>query len=181
MSLYTRTGDDGMTSYADGHRARKDDPLIEAFGALDEANCHIGLARDGIVDSELDAALGFVQHRLFDCSAALSAAVGHGTPHALPDADDITALERVIDRYEERSGAFAGFVIPGGDTSASRLQVARAVLRRAERRLVTALDGATGAATALAFVNRAADLLYAAARYTASGSETPWESDAARP
>lgn len=181
MPLYTRTGDDGTTAFADGRRARKDDPLVEAFGALDEANCHIGLARDGIVDSELDAALGFVQQRLFDCAAAIAAACGHGSPRPLPDAADTEALERVIDRYELRSGAFAGFVLPGGDASASRLQVARAVLRRAERRAVTAAAGRPEAEPALRFINRAADLLYAAARYTAAGSETPWDADAPRP
>jgi cob(I)alamin adenosyltransferase len=170
--IYTRTGDDGTTSLPGGARVPKTDALIEAFGALDEANSHIGLARLDVLDSEMDTVLGFVQQRLFNCAAALGgAAVG-------VDADDIAALERAIDRYTARIGGFDGFVLPGADESAARLHVARAVLRRAERAVVSA---GSASADVLAFINRASDLLYVAARFAAGGSEARWDADAPRP
>jgi cob(I)alamin adenosyltransferase len=170
--IYTRTGDDGTTSLPAGRRVAKSDPLVEAFGALDEANSHIGLARLDVVDSELDRVLGFVQQRLFNCAAALGgSAVG-------VDAEDIAALERAIDRYTARVGGFDGFVLPGADESAARLHVARTVLRRAERAVVTAGDAS---ADVLAFINRASDLLYVAARFSAGGSEARWDAEAPRP
>jgi cob(I)alamin adenosyltransferase len=170
--IYTRTGDDGTTSLPGGSRVPKTDPLIEAFGALDEANSHIGLARLDVLDSELDTVLGFVQQRLFNCAAALGgAAVG-------VDAEDVASLERSIDRYTARVGAFDGFVLPGADESAARLHVARTVLRRAERAVVAA---GTADPHVLAFLNRAGDLLYVAARFSAGGGEKHWDADAPRP
>lgn len=170
--IYTRTGDDGTTSWPGRGRVGKDDRLIEAVGALDEANSHLSLARIDIVDSELDAALSFVQQRLFNCAAALGGAA------VSVDGEDVAALERAIDRFSARSGGFTGFVLPGCDEASARLHVARTVLRRAERALV-----ATAAASpqVLAFVNRASDLVYAAARYTCGSGETRWDAEAPRP
>lgn len=170
--IYTRTGDDGTTSLPDGTRVPKTDPRIEAFGALDEANCHIGLARLDLVDSELDRVLGFVQQRLFNCAAALGGAA------VAVDAEDVTALEHAIDHYAGMLGGFDGFVLPGSDESAARLHIARAVLRRAERAIA-----AVGSedANVLAFVNRASDLLYVAARFSGAGNEYRWDAEAPRP
>jgi cob(I)alamin adenosyltransferase len=170
--IYTRAGDDGTTSLPGGARVPKTDPRIEAFGALDEANSHIGLARLDVVDSELDRVLGFVQQRLFNCAASLGGAA------VSVDADDVAALERSIDRYTARLGGFDGFVLPGADESAARLHVARTVLRRAERAVVAA---GSASADVLAFINRASDLLYVAARFSAGGSESRWDADAPRP
>jgi cob(I)alamin adenosyltransferase len=170
--IYTRTGDGGTTSLPKGTRVPKTDPVIEAFGALDEANCHIGLARLDLVDSELDRTLGFLQQRLFNCAAALGgSAVG-------VDAEDVAALEHAIDRYTARLGGFDGFVLPGSDESSARLHVARAVLRRAERAVVAA---GVGDAQVHAFINRASDFLYVAARFSAGGADSAWDAEAPRP
>lgn len=180
MPIYTRHGDDGTTSLADGTRVRKDDDAIEFFGTLDEANSHIGLARVHVVDSDLDAVLAFVQHRLFNCAAcAATAQPTQGVPKV--DAADVAALEAAIDRYVEHNKGLAGFMLPGCDEASARLHVARTVLRRAERRAVTLAAGAPVPPEVLAFLNRAGDLLYVAARYVGAGGECPWQPDAPRP
>lgn len=176
MSIYTRRGDDGTTSLADGTRVRKDDLRMDLFGTLDEANCHIGLARTGVVDSDLDSLLEFLQHRLFNCAACLASAKGSaGMPRVT--SEDVAALEAAIDRYEERLGGFRGFVLPGCDEASGRLHVARVVMRRAERAAVALSAAEPVDADVLAFLNRASDLLYAAARTVSSGNECVWRAD----
>ena len=161
-------------------RVRKDDPLIELFGALDEANCLIGLARVNVADSDVDAVLAFLQHRLFNCASCIATGKLSGDmPSISPD--DVAALESAIDRFTERMGGFRGFMLPGCDETSARLHVARAVMRRAER----AAAGLTAAhapdADVLAFLNRASDLLYAAARFSGAGNECAWRPEATRP
>jgi cob(I)alamin adenosyltransferase len=174
--IYTRTGDDGNTSLVQGGRLRKDDPRVELLGSLDEANALIGLARADVVDSNADAILGFLQQRLLNVGALVAGADGVGV-----DADDVTALEAAIDRLSAKTGGFSGFVLPGGDEASARLQVARAVVRRAERAAVGVSSATPLPAPVLAFLNRAGDLLYAAARYVASGNESHWDPQAPRP
>jgi cob(I)alamin adenosyltransferase len=178
--IYTRTGDAGETSLPDGTRVRKDDPRIELFGALDEANCLIGLARVDVVDSDVDAVLEFLQHRLFNCSACL--ALGQSAesiPHVSPE--DIIAMETAIDRFTERVGGFRGFTLPGCDETSARLHVARAVVRRAERAAAKVTADDPTQSNVLAFLNRASDMLYAAARFAGAGNECVWHPDAERP
>jgi len=117
--IYTRTGDEGSTALPDGTRVRKDDPRIELFGALDEANCLIGLARVNVVDSDVDAVLEFLQHRLFNCSACLALGQPSQTMPAI-SAEDITALETAIDRFTDRLGGFRGFTLPRASSPAIR-------------------------------------------------------------
>jgi cob(I)alamin adenosyltransferase len=178
--VYTRLGDDGTTSLADGTRVRKDDPRVELFGAIDEANCLIGLARVNIVDSDLDHVLEFLQHRLFNCSACLATAQpSPAMPRVTPE--DAAALEAAIDRYTERMGGFRGFMLPGCDETSARLHIARAVMRRAERAAVHLAATEPADRDVIVFLNRASDLLYTAARFIGAGNECPWRSDAEVP
>lgn len=178
--IYTRGGDDGSTSLADGSRVSKSDDRIDVLGTLDEANCLIGLARVNVVESDLDRLLEYLQQRLFNCSAALAVTVPReGTPTVT--AEDVTALEVAIDRYSSRVGAFKGFTLPGGDETATRLSVARTVLRRAERALVRLAQNAPLPDNVLAFVNRGSDLLYAAELLVGNGNLTMWRAEAERP
>jgi cob(I)alamin adenosyltransferase len=181
MAIYTRSGDDGTTSLPDGTRARKSDPRIELFGALDEANCLIGLARVNVVDSDVDTVLEFLQHRLFNCAACVTSGgkPSAGMPSVTPE--DISALESAIDRFTERIGGFRGFMLPGCDETSARLHVARAVLRRAERAAAALADAEPVEPNVLAFLNRASDLLYAAARFSGAGNECAWRPEAHRP
>jgi len=175
MSIYTRAGDTGTTRLADGTRASKADPRIEALGTLDEANSAIGLARAAVRDPALDEVLAFLQQRLMNCSAILAApAPAEDTP-VISDGD-IGALESAVDRLMERAGPLGGFVLPAGDESAARLHVARTVLRRGERRVVE-LDALQPVdPQVLRFLNRGSDVLFAAARYATAVSGSAEES-----
>jgi cob(I)alamin adenosyltransferase len=178
--VYTRTGDDGSTSLADGTRVRKDDPRVELFGAIDEANCLIGLARVNVVDSDIDHVLEFVQHRLFNCSACLATAQPTTQmPRVTPE--DTAALEAAIDRYTDRMGGFRGFMLPGCDETSARLHVARSIMRRAERAAARLAGEQETDPDVLAFLNRASDLLYTAARFVGAGNECAWKPEAERP
>jgi cob(I)alamin adenosyltransferase len=171
--IYTRAGDDGSTSLPGAGRVSKDDPRIELLGAMDEANSLIGFARADVIGSDVDRVLEFVQQRLFNCGAIIA-----GSKDAPVIAEDVSSLEAAIDRFETLAGGFDGFVLPGCDRTSAPLHVARAVLRRAERAAVRA-GGIEP--QVLAFLNRASDLLYVAARYTGAGGECRWDPRATRP
>ena len=176
-SVYTRRGDTGTTSLASGERVSKDDPRIELLGCLDELNAFIGLARTDVVDSDVDDVLGFLQHRLFTVGGAAAGS----TTRAAASAEDVTALEDAIDRFTAKGGGFEGFVLPGCDVASGRLDVARAAARRAERAAVAAARATTLDPQILAFLNRASDLLFVAARYVGAGNECYWDPDAPLP
>ena len=177
--IYTRTGDEGSTSLPDGTRVGKADPRIELYGALDEANCLIGLARVNVADSDVDAVLEFLQHRLFNCAGCLATGQPSGQPSV--SADDVASLEAAIDRFTDRMGGFRGFMLPGCDETSARLHVARTVVRRAERAVAHVAATEPVDSNVLAFLNRASDLLYAAARFSGAGNECVWRPDAQRP
>jgi len=185
MSIYTRRGDRGETSLADGSRCRKDSARVEAYGALDEANSAIGLARSAGADAPVEDVLRFAQQRLFNCTAMLARpadSVPAGSPSVT--AEDVAALETSIDRFEALSGPPAGFVVEGGCEVAARLHVARAIVRRAERRVVTLDTLEPVDENVMAFVNRLSDALFAAARYSntvAGHLDEAWNAQAPRP
>lgn len=183
MSIYTRRGDHGETSLADGSRVRKDSARVEAYGAVDEANSVIGLARAAVSDALLADVLRFAQQRLFNCSAALASPAGP-TAAAAITTEDVTALEDSIDRFETLTGPPTGFVVEGGSEAVSRLHTARAVLRRAERRCVSLAADEPVDDLVLAFLNRLSDTLFAAARYAnmiAGTPDEPWDRSAPGP
>ncbi|MBS3957343.1 MAG: cob(I)yrinic acid a,c-diamide adenosyltransferase [Clostridiales bacterium] len=168
--IYTRHGDTGETSLADGTRVRKNDVRVEAYGTIDEANCAIGFARASIQNepslTALDAELAFAQNRLFDCSSVLA------TPHEsvsgrVPSitAADTARLETAIDTMTASVGEISRFVLPAGCEPAARLHMARAVIRRAERRVLDLAACEPVEPGVLAFVNRLSDYLFTAARF----------------
>ncbi len=182
MSIYTRRGDTGDTSLADGSRVRKDALRVEAYGTIDEAGCAIGLARAAVSDPDVAALLRFVQQRLMNC-AAITAGAGQGDAAGSVSVtdEDIAALERAIDRLGDRTGPWTGFVLEAGVESATHLHLARSITRRAERRLVTLAAAEPVDPRVLSFVNRTSDALYAAARFenlAAGCSEEPWDASA---
>ena len=173
MKIYTRKGDDGTTGLWYGGRRPKSDPRIEAYGSIDEAGSALGVARSlcGDAEAEVAADVLALQRDLFVAGAELAAA-----PEAAERLEDgvsrITQgmageLEAAIDRYMERVELPPKFVIPGGTPLSAQLDLARAILRRAERR-VAALEaeGELASEAILAYLNRAADLVYAMARFT---------------
>lgn len=170
--IYTRTGDDGTTGLVDGSRIAKDDPIMEAIGAVDEANSAIGLAVVGLrsQNAALAAMLVTVQNELFDLGADLATPVGPDEDFAPSDMvlriipSQIDRLERQIDGMNEDLNPLTSFILPGGSEGAARVHVARASVRRAERAVMAAALTHKLNPTALAYINRLSDHLFTVAR-----------------
>jgi cob(I)alamin adenosyltransferase len=169
--IYTRKGDDGSTGLWYGGRVPKSGGRPEAYGAVDEACSALGLCRAGAgEDAELRTDILRLQNELFVAGAEL--ATGPEARERLEPGvsrleDDMVAwLEDRIDAYMADVALPPKFVIPGGTELSAQLDIARAVLRRAERRIVALeREGALEGSTALRYVNRASDLLFAMARF----------------
>jgi cob(I)alamin adenosyltransferase len=183
MSIYTRQGDTGETSLANGARVRKDAARVEAYGAIDEAGSTVGLARTAATDPYVVDLLRFIQQRLMNCAALTARPLGDASSGQVAvAADDVAALERAIDSLSDRTGPWTGFVLEAESEAAARLHLARSIIRRAERRLVTLSAHEPVDPQVLAFLNRSSDALYAAARVEylgASCTEEPWDPSAA--
>jgi cob(I)alamin adenosyltransferase len=171
--IYTRTGDKGRTRLASGESVDKFDPRVEAYGAVDETNACLGLARLHAGDDPiLDAMLARAQNELFDLGADL--ATPGDSPGALRVLDSqVTRLEREIDQLNGELGPLTSFVLPGGSPAAAALHLARTVCRRAERRAVSlaAGEGASINPAALKYLNRLSDLLFVASRWANAKGE----------
>ena len=172
--IYTRGGDSGETSLATGARRRKDDIRVEAFGAIDETNAAIGMARLAIEadDAALDAMLARIQNELFDLGAELATPVDPAKPmdpgmRLIIVPAQVERLETDIDTLNAGLTPLKSFVLPGGTPAAAHLHLARTICRRAERVLVslTKTRGEDVSPTAFAYVNRLSDFLFVASRY----------------
>ena len=170
--IYTRKGDDGTTSLWYGGRVAKSDLRTEAYGALDEAASQLGAARAlcGPGEAELAADILRLQDDLFIAGAELATApeaaerLRDGVSRVTPEM--AAELERAINRYMGRVELPPKFVIPGGTRLSAQLDVARAVIRRAERRTVALAEaGGLASEELLRFLNRASDAAYAMARF----------------
>jgi len=185
MKVYTRTGDDGETSLLSGGRVRKDDLRVEAYGTVDELSSFLGLLRAEPVPPDVARGLVDVQRSLFAIGAFLADLEGRAEHD--PASWGAESLESWIGAMDSELPELRAFVLPGGDRGAALAHVARAVCRRAERR-VTALFKAGEAPDdgVLRYLNRLSDLLFMLARllnrrsgvadvpwHSASGSESP--------
>jgi cob(I)alamin adenosyltransferase len=178
--IYTRTGDDGTTGLGTGARTRKDDPRVEAYGDVDEANAAIGVAVIACGSGglpEIAELLQGIQHDMFDVGADLCVPVEAGEKPRLRVQPAQTArLEAAIDRFNEGMASLTSFVLPGGTPAAAALHLARTVVRRAERRVVT-LAKADAAATnseAVKYLNRLSDLLFVLSRAANQCRDVLW-------
>lgn len=167
MKIYTRKGDDGSTGLLYGGRIAKDAPLPQAYGAVDEAQAAIGLARSFCErDGDLDRLLVALERDLWVLMAELATdPANHGklTPGATQVTNEmVAALEGHIDAVSARFEPPTEFVVPGGTPVAAALDVARTVVRRAERDTITA---AVEGSHAVAYLNRLSDLLWTLARW----------------
>jgi len=172
MKIYTKKGDDGTTSLWYGGRVPKHHGRTDAYGTLDEACSQLGIARAlcGAEQEELARDILRLQDDIFIAGAELATA-----PQASDRLEDgisrttekmVAELERLIDRYMSEVELPPQFVIPGGNQLSAQLDVARTVVRRAERRISELNEaGEIGSETVIHFVNRASDLVYAMARY----------------
>jgi cob(I)alamin adenosyltransferase len=180
VKIYTRTGDDGSTGLLGPGRVPKSAPRVEAYGAVDELNASLGVARALDRQSWLAESLGPVQGKLFQIGAELATtAPAMMAKLQRLDEDDVAALEQWIDRLELDLPALTQFILPGGSPLAAELHACRAVCRRAERRLVALAEVESVEPRLIRYLNRLGDLLFVMARWCNHRegiAEIPWHS-----
>jgi cob(I)alamin adenosyltransferase len=174
--IYTRTGDDGTTGLGDGARVRKDNPRVEAYGTADELNSAIGvlLAVPGLPADVVDCLTG-IQHELFDLGGELCI-----PGHRVIQATHVTRLEESLDKFNDALPPLKEFILPGGGPGAAACHLARAIARRAERRVWTLAASEPVAPEVPQYLNRLSDLLFVLARVIVRherGSEVLWRHD----
>lgn len=157
--IFTRTGDTGTTGLGDGSRVAKDNPRIEAIGAVDELNSQIGVLLAEPLTEPVAGCLTRIQHDLFDLGGELSIP-GH---HAITEAH-ISRLESVIEQLNADLPPLKEFILPGGCRAAALCHVARTVCRRAERRIVGLSAAEQIAPPVQRYLNRLSDLLFVICR-----------------
>lgn len=169
--IYTRTGDDGTTGLVSGARRPKYDLRVEAYGAVDEANAVIGMARLHTASMPgLDAMLMRIQNDCFDLGADLATpATGEKPEHEplrIVDSQ-VDRIEADIDMLNADLEPLRSFVLPAGTQAAAHLHLARTVVRRAERSIVRLADqdGETVNPAAIRYINRLSDFFFVAARW----------------
>jgi len=168
--IYTRTGDNGSTALVGGPRRQKDDARVTSYGAVDETNAFIGVARTLATKmARFDSILARIQNDLFDLGSDLANPVyDQNTPYKALRTTQIQIdwLEQQIDQLNADLEPLNSFVLPAGTPIAAALHVARTVARRAERDCVTLIAAEPQTPTLpLIYLNRLSDLLFVLARF----------------
>jgi cob(I)alamin adenosyltransferase len=166
--IYTRGGDAGKTSLGDGSRISKTHARVEAIGDVDELNSAFGWALAAGASGTLER----IQNELFDLGADLSVPFVEDDGKLRVTQESVDRLEAECDEANAELEPLKSFVLPGGSEYAARLFLARAVCRRAERR-VLAVQGVNPLART--YLNRLSDLLFILARAANAGDETLWK------
>ncbi|MDD5606070.1 MAG: cob(I)yrinic acid a,c-diamide adenosyltransferase [Patescibacteria group bacterium] len=162
--IYTRQGDGGDTSLFTGGKVSKINPRIQAYGAVDELNSALGVARAFATHPDIKKLIFHIQNKVMNV-ASLLATKEPPMPHpdqALPQIyeRDIEGLEKTIDHFSAQLRALTSFIVPGSNKSGALLDVARTTCRRAERALVALMYQESIDPTLLKFLNRLSDLLF---------------------
>jgi cob(I)alamin adenosyltransferase len=174
--IYTKTGDDGTTGLLFGGRIPKDDLLTEAYGTTDEAVAALGLARASTVNATMAADLLTLQRELFVVGADLATNPrerGKLKPEvSLVTEAMVRRLERRIDDLVDQRPLPEVFIVPGANAASAAIDLARAIVRRAERAVV-ALEHAQREVNpdVRRYLNRLSDLLFVLARWEAGEAE----------
>lgn len=161
MSIYTKQGDTGKTSLMNGVSVSKSDDRIELVGTIDELNSAIGLAKV-IAGPQLQNALSQRQKELMQMMSGIA---DPRNPEYRFTKEEVLILEEAIDQMEDSFPRAKEFVLYGGCEQSARLDMARAVARRAERRFRKVAQNYGADPKALQYLNRLSDYLYIAARY----------------
>lgn len=163
MTIYTRRGDAGETDLGDASRVSKATPRIEAYGTVDELNTVVGMAIPTGYD-DVDDRLEQVQHHLHIVQAELADPGDDGDTPTI-SGEETATLEAWVDAADDELEPLRAFILPGGSPAGARLHHARAVCRRAERRVVALVEASGDPATApVGYLNRLSDLLFTLAR-----------------
>jgi cob(I)alamin adenosyltransferase len=157
--IYTRTGDAGETGLGDGSRVPKDSHRVHVLGEVDELNSVIGLLLAEELPAGVRAALGSIQHELFDLGSEVCI-----PGHAGMIESQVSRLEALLDDYNRDLPPLKEFILPGGTRAASLAHLARTVCRRAERALVALSRAEPVGTAARKYLNRLSDLLFVLAR-----------------
>jgi cob(I)alamin adenosyltransferase len=176
--VVTRGGDGGETSLGNGKRVRKDALRIEALGAVDEANAALGLLRQAAGEDAATAALLLsVQNDLFDLGADLAVPEGGTRPRLTITEAQVQALDAAIGARNAALPPLKSFILPGGGAFAATAHLARAIVRRAERRVVSLAAAEPLNQAVIHYLNRLSDLLFVLARAASAkeGGETLWQ------
>lgn len=166
--IYTRTGDGGDTALGDGSRRAKHDVRVDAYGAVDETNAAVGMARvHG--EGDMDAALARISNDLFDLGADLCRPDRHADDKAeyaplRMTSGQVDRLEAEIDAMNGRLSPLRSFVLPGGSALAANLHLCRTICRRAERRATELAEAEDVNPAALKYLNRLSDWFFVASR-----------------
>jgi len=162
MLAVTGTGDDGTTGLLGGGRARKDDPRIEAYGTVDEASSAIGLAKGLTTDGRVRELCEQLQRDLYRLGAQLATDPADAGKFGALEPADVAKLEAAASGLEAEVPMPTGFILPGATPASCALDLARAIVRRAERRCLR-LPGLPP--ETLAYLNRLSLLLFILGRY----------------
>lgn len=172
MPIYTKRGDKGSSRQLDGKFISKSSPQILAVGALDEAQSWIGIVIADLSKEceQLRKPLLKLQHKLYYLQADISV-----DDHSTITEDDVTFMEKEIDRMMGELPPIRAFILPGGSHTGAQLQYARTLARRAERACVVFHGERPDRVQpeGLKFINRLSDYLFAMARYANHLDGTP--------
>lgn len=164
--VYTKTGDMGTTAIVGGARLSKSDARIEAYGTVDELSCHLGLLAAEMAEGDDRNNIFRIQNTLFNVCSHL--ATDQATTPLYPSCripeGEVEWMEQRIDECNALFSEFQGFILPGGCRAAAQAHVARAVCRRAERRVVALSQTTTISAEILKYINRLSDYLFVLAK-----------------
>ncbi|TAL63364.1 MAG: cob(I)yrinic acid a,c-diamide adenosyltransferase [Bacteroidetes bacterium] len=179
MKIYTKKGDKGETGLLGGTRVKKSHIRIESYGTVDELNSWIGLIRDQNIDKHSKEILIHIQDRLFTIGSHLASDPAKSKAK-IPDIkeEDITILEKEIDKMNESLPEMRSFVLPGGHTIASYCHIARCVCRRAERCSVRLASEEKVDDSIIKYLNRLSDYLFVLSRKLTKdlkAKEVPWK------
>lgn len=168
MKIYTKTGDKGTTALVGGTRISKAHSRIDAYGTVDELNSYIGLLGDQPVNEKRRALLKEIQDRLFTVGSHLASEPDQ-TKRILPDLieEDITLLEKEMDKIDSLVPQLRAFILPGGHPSISFGHVARTVCRRAERAVIHLQETEEVENIVIRYLNRLSDYLFMLCRIMA--------------
>ncbi len=157
--IYTKTGDKGTTGLGDGTRVAKDSLRVVAMGDVDELNSVIGLLLTEPISSKIRDCLTRVQHDLFDMGGEICM-----PGYAMIKLERVSALENILDEWNDTLPPLKEFILPGGSRAASYCHLARTVCRRAERTMTTLNNQEKITEISLQYINRLSDLLFVLCR-----------------
>jgi cob(I)alamin adenosyltransferase len=179
MKIYTKTGDQGMTSLFGGKRISKADLRIDTYGTVDELNSWVGLLRDQEVNHSRKEILLIIQDRLFTIGSMLATEPGNiKVKIPVLSEKDVVVLENEIDAMDSALPPMRSFVLPGGHTAVSFAHVTRTVCRRAERLVIALNETEPVDALIIVYLNRLSDYLFVLARKMSNElnvEEAPWK------